>query len=103
MTNEEKIRKLQFLKDHPQEITMYFQVLDEMGDLKYRYGKYLSTNPFDMDQEMERIDTADYELCTGLFAALLREDHYQEGCFKKRLESGQVDKILNRMISQLDC
>lgn len=40
---------------------------------------------------------ADYELCTALLTAILREDHFSNGSFEHRQRASQVDEILKRM------
>lgn len=45
---------------------------------------------------------ADYELCTALLTAILREDHFSNGSFERRQRAGQVDEILKRMVAELN-
>jgi len=45
---------------------------------------------------------ADYELCSALFTMLLREEHFCNGTFEQRQSSGQVQKIIQRMIELLE-
>jgi hypothetical protein len=59
------------------------------------------TAPINADEELKRLDNADYELCTALLTMLLREDRFSEGSFERRLYAGQVDDILERMLKVL--
>ena len=45
---------------------------------------------------------ADYELCTALLTAILREDHFSNGSFEHRQRIGLVDEILKRMVAELN-
>ena len=56
----------------------------------------------DCDTELQRLEDADYELCTALFTMLLREDHFCNGSLCKRYESGQLDVVLRKMIKELE-
>ena len=80
----------------------FYQALTDMYDLKQNYGEYLTTSPIDCDRELERIPVADYELCAALLTMLLREDHFNNGAFGRRLRSGDVRSIIERMIATLE-
>lgn len=99
MTNEEKIKKIQYAMDHPDNVTIYYKLLEDMGDMKYNYQDYMITNS--CDKELERLPEADYELSTALLTMLLREDHFCDHAFERRYETGQVDAVLERMIETL--
>ncbi|WP_342997913.1 hypothetical protein [Catenibacterium mitsuokai] len=45
---------------------------------------------------------ADYELCTALLTAILREDLFSNGSFGHRHRASQVDEILKRMVAELN-
>ena len=56
-----------------------------------------------VDEELKRVETADFDLCDALLTLLLREDHFaQYGCFERRCEKGDVQKIVDRMIYVLE-
>jgi len=101
MTNQEKIQAIQYVIDNPNIEEMYYDLLERMGDLKRNYWDYMTTEPINCDEELKRLPTADYELCTALLTMLLREDHFSNGSFMRRHEKGQVDAILKRMIETL--
>ncbi len=101
MTNEEKIQNIQYAIDHPDNVMMYYKLLEDMGDIKRDYRDYLITGPVNCEKELERLPEADYELSTALLTMLLREDHFCNGSFEMRYENGQVDAVLERMIETL--
>lgn len=81
----------------------YQDLLESFGDIKKNYGDYMTTSPIDCDAELQRVTTADYDLCCALLTMLLREDHFEEyGCFEHRFENGDVQKIVDRMITLLE-
>ena len=100
MTNKEKI---EILKSEPSNpcclVDYYYKLLEKVGTIKFSYGEYMTTEPIDCDEELKRTATADFELCCALLTMLFREDHFaQYGCFDKRYENGDVQKIIDRMI-----
>ncbi len=102
MTNIEKKRKLQSLleKDTGRE-ELYYTCLEEMEDLKTNYNDYMTTGPIDVETELMRLPSADYDLCTAFLTMLLREDHFSNGAFERRYRNGQVTAIVERMIELL--
>lgn len=104
MTNKEKI---QLLKAEPPKpcclADYYYELLENMGSMKYAYSDYMTTEPINCDAELNRTETADLDLCCALLTMLLREDHFaQYGCFENRCEKGDVQRIINRMIFLLE-
>lgn len=63
---------------------------------------YMTTEPINCNEELQRVANADYELCTALLTAILREDHFSNGSFERRQRAGQVDEILKRMVAELN-
>ncbi len=66
------------------------------------YADYMTTEPINCNEELQRVANADYELCTALLTAILREDHFSNGSFEHRQRAGQVDEILKRMVTELN-
>ena len=62
----------------------------------------MTTAPVDCNQELLRLQSADYDLCCALLTMLLREDHFINGSFDTRQRKGQVKPIVKRMISLLE-
>lgn len=104
MTNKEKIQLLKATPPIPCCLVDYYQdLLEKVGNVKYDYGKYMTTNPIDCNTELKRVEVADYELCCALLTMLFREDHFaQYGCFDGRYEEGVVQRIIDRMIDLLE-
>ena len=102
MTNTEKQRVLQDLKNADTcSVSSYYEALENIGDMKYNYGDYMVTDPIDCNKELERLTAADYDLCCALLTLLLREDHFCNGSFERRHRAGEVQPILDRMITLL--
>lgn len=102
LTNEQKIERLEELFNPTETLVdFYTEILDEVGALKYDYYDYLVSDPIDISSELCRIPTADFDLCGALITMLLREDHFSNGSFEDRFESGQVKPVIKRMIDLL--
>ena len=102
MNKQEKINAIRQLLDAPSTEVKYYELLENMDDLKTNYHTYATTEPINCDKELDRLQTADYELCTALLTVILREDHFSNGSFERRQRAGQVTAILNRMIETLE-
>ena len=76
MTNKVKIKKIQAVIDHPGRERTYYGLLEELGDLKGNYADYMTTEPINCNEELQRVKNADYELCTALLTAILREESF---------------------------
>ena len=103
MTNDGKIQELQFIhvKESEDPVTVYYEVLEKIGGMKYNYADYMMTEPIECDIELKRLMEADYELCCALLTMLLREDHFLNGSFERRYKAGQVQMIVDKMIKLL--
>jgi len=102
MTNENKKLKIQnLLESNSARESEYYKCLEEMGDLKTNYTEYMTTGPVDAETELNRLSTADYDLCAALLTMLLREDYFNNGSFERRFRNGQVRTIVERMIRLL--
>lgn len=99
MTNSEKCRFLQSLRDSNSiSLNNCRETLEKIGDMKYNYGDYLITEPVNYGEGLRRLPGADYNLCCALFSMILREDHFNNGTFAKRRETGEVLSILDQML-----
>lgn len=101
MNNQEKIKTIRAVISHPGNESVYYDLLEQMGDLKVNYSDYMVTAPINCNEELHRVPIADYELCTALLTAILREDHFSNGSFERRKQAGQVDSLLERMVEVL--
>lgn len=101
MNKYDKVSAIKELIDVPDTAEKYYELLENMGDLKTDYHTYATTEPINCDKELERVPKADYELCTALLTMILREDHFSNGSFERRQRIGQVNAILKRMIETL--
>ena len=100
MRNQEKLVLIQqaMEKSHPDE---YYYLLDKLGDMKYNYWDYMTSEPINCNEELKRLSSADFELCTALLTMLLREDHFCNGAFERRYAEGEVTAILKKMVATL--
>lgn len=66
---------------------------------KKNYGDYMYYHPFEVDKEMERIDTADFDLLGALMTLMFREEHMtgDYGMILTRVEQGYFYRILKRV------
>ena len=75
--------------------SVFYNVLDECGDLKYNYCEYATTHPINCEQELLRLPGADYDTYGVLLTMLLREDHFSIGIFEERQRAGQIKSIID--------
>ena len=102
MTRAEKIKRLEHLCQAPfMNEDPFYLFLEESGDLKINYTQYATSLPLDCDKELQRIPDADYDTCCALLTMLLREDHFSNGSFHHRHQSGQITPLLQKMLHLL--
>lgn len=102
MDNQEKLQVLLELQSRERvHVDHYYEALEQIGNMKYHYCDYMTTEPIHCDKELKRLPEADYDLCCALLTMLLREDHFSNGSFDTRYEARQVQPILQRMIELL--
>ncbi len=82
----------------------FYKALEDAGDIKFRYHEYASHKDggISCEEELKRLQNADYDICCALMTMLLREDHFCNGSFEERYRKGQVSPILERMIKLLE-
>lgn len=83
-------------------IERFYDTLEKCGALKTNYHEYMTTAPVNCDEELLRLPTADYDLCCALLTMLLREDHFCNGSFERRMENGQIKPIIERILFLLE-
>ncbi len=79
-----------------------YDALEKCNALKTNYCDYMTTAPVNCDEELLRLDGADYDLCCALLTMLLREDYFNCGSFGRRQRLGQVQPIVERIIKCLE-
>ena len=103
MTKSQKVALLRTLcSDRILRAELFYDILEECGDLKFNYHDYTTTRPIDCKQELLRLPTADYDTCCALLTMLLREDHFSNGIFDERQHNGEVRPIVDRMVTLLE-
>ena len=66
------------------------------------YRAYLITRPINCDAELQRLPSANYDLCCALLTMLLREDHFSNGKFEERIRNGDIKRVIDKLISLLE-
>lgn len=79
----------------------FYDALEACDALKANYCEYMITAPVDCNRELLRLPDADYDLCCALLTMLLREDHFDNGQFAMRQRSGQVQAVIDRILTLL--
>ena len=103
MTKSQKVALLRTLSsDCILRAELFYDILEECGDLKFNYHDYTTTRPIDCKQELLRLPTADHDTCCALLTMLLREDHFSNGVFDERQQNGEVRPIVDRMVTLLE-
>lgn len=98
----EKIKILQSIPaNDAQQENIVREIICESDLLKQDYTAYMTTHPINCDTELQRLQTADYDLCCALLTMLLREDHFGNGTLEMRLNNGDIKRVVNRIISVL--
>ena len=87
-------------RESSQLCTHIHHFLEDMGDIKYNYQDYLTGN-LSLSEELKRIPTADYELCTAILTTILREEYFSFGSFEPRVWNGDITLVLKRMLDVL--
>lgn len=99
---EYRIDRLRALLDSETDsLEKFYDTLEDIQAIVYNYHDYATTAPIDVDKELKRLPTANYELCCALITMILREDHFSEGSFDERLRNGQVRPVVKKMIELL--
>ena len=98
---EEKINCIRNIKETNLEFDNVYEMLEEIGDVKYNYTDYMITEPIKVDEELKRISNANYDLCAALLTMILREERFSSGSYNQRVELGQVKEVLEKMVEIL--
>lgn len=77
----------------------FYKTLDQAEFIDFEYGSHLTTNPINIDIELEKLRGADFSFVKALITAIIREDHFINGAFDERLEKGDVVRVLNKLRS----
>ncbi len=82
-------------------VSEFYETMESIGDIKFNYYDYMTIHAIDCKRELRRLPGANYDLCCALLTMFLREDHFCNGSFERRLASGDVMPIIERMIQLL--
>ena len=84
------------------DVASFYNVLEDCNAIITNYQDYMITTPINVETELLRLSTANYDLCCSLLTMLLREDHFNNGVFERRQRCGQVQPIIQRIIKILE-
>lgn len=105
MNKTDKIKAIQKTileaEKRPGDEIILHDLLEKTGDIKRNYQHYLTTG--DLDIELQQIPDADYELCTALLTAILREGYHSmfDNTIRQRAKAGEIRALLERMVETL--
>ncbi len=104
MDKKEIISELRRIKPQVQHVYGVTQILKKTGVYKEDYEKYMSSDSsINIDEELARLDGADYDLACAILTALMREGYFcGENWFQRRVKNGLFDKAIGRVISLLE-
>lgn len=98
--------KIKLLKSIPandaQQEDLVRETICKCNLLKRDYSIYMTTSPINCDVELQRLQTASYDLCCALLTMLFREDHFCNGTFEDRLRNGDIKRVVDKIISVLE-
>lgn len=101
----EKAEKIALIKDligKKNREHVYYDLVDQLNEKRWAYSDFMITEPINCDEELKRLPKADYDLTVALLTMLLREDHFSNGSFERRLEKGQIDEILKHLLEVIE-
>jgi len=81
----------------------FYQTLQYSEFIDYNYSEHLSTTSVFIQQELKMLKSADFIFIKALLTAMLREDRFDNGSFERRLESGEVSRVLRKLRSVYLC
>lgn len=102
MENTEKIALIKGLIGKKCREHVYYDLVHKLNEKRWAYSDFMITEPINCNEELKRLPKADYDLTVALLTMILREDHFSNGSFERRLEKGQVDEILKHLLEIIE-
>ena len=78
----------------------YYDALESINALVYNYPDWFDDK--DVDEQLKKLDKADYNMACALMTLVLREDYWKNGSFDRRYHAGEVTPITEKMIVELE-
>lgn len=75
----------------------FYKTVEYSDFLDFNYGDHLSTHPICIAEEIKMLKNADFQLVKALLTAMLREDHFCNGSFERRLENRDVSRVIRKL------
>lgn len=69
----------------------YYDALESINALVYNYPDWFDDK--DVDEQLNKLDKADYNMACALMTLVLREDYWKNGAFDRRYHAGEVTPI----------
>lgn len=82
MKQEEIIKKIEYVRDNPNNEEVYYDLLRELGNVGHEYRNYMhneENEPINIDLELSYLEDGDFTFSCSLLTAILREDHFCNG------------------------
>ncbi len=105
MNREEIIKRIEYVRDNPNNEEVYYDLLRELGNVGHEYWNYMhneENEPINIDLELSYLEAGDFTFSCALMTAILREDYFCNGVIRERYEKGHITSVLNRMIKTYD-
>ena len=81
-------------------VTEYYEALEDINAMVYNYPDWFDDKG--VDEQLKKLDKADYNMACAIMTLVLREDYWINGSFKRRFEAGEVTPIIEKMIAELE-
>lgn len=77
----------------------FYETLITSEFIDYDYSTHLSEGPIIIDEEIRKIKNADFIFAKAMLTAIMREDHFCNGSFEKRVANGDVYQVIRKLKS----
>lgn len=82
MNNQDKIKAIQAVLSHPGNESVYYDLLEQLGDLKVNYSDYMVTEPINCNEELQRVPTYRKEPRNSAISRCFWAFNYIYACIK---------------------
>ena len=82
MNNQDKIKAIQAVLSHPGNESVYYDLLEQLGDLKVNYSDYMVTEPINCNEELQRVPTYRKEHRNSAISRCFWAFNYIYACIK---------------------
>lgn len=96
--------KIQYVKNNPGNEDRYYSLLSLLNCEGMNYWDYMhneENEPVNINSEMKYLKEEGLMFALAMLTAILREDHFSNGSLIERIENGDVDKVLERVLETI--